>query len=212
MPQEVGDLMAVRWQRLAEHTNWLALWVLRESFLSKVTTTFAFVTFALANFAEVLQTYGFELWRVRVLFIGAILFLSGYLVVGLRIPKELRSVVGLDEMVSRMVKISDLDYLNTRRTMAIALARRMEVDPPADLPDGPLQYVVTRTEETRSLSEWNEQEARTLFHADLALRQYDRVKSRITAFGLLGLGLILLLIPTIYSVWQAISGQFYNVG
>lgn len=199
--------MAALWHSLADHTSWLALTKLRESFLSKVTTAFAFTTFALANFAGYLDKLGIDLWRLRFLFVGAVLFLMGYLVVGWRVPNELRSVESLDELVSRMLTISDFRYFETRRKMASALALRMEGRKPFDLPDGYLDYVRVCVADTANDCEWQEQHAATLYHADLALRQYDRPKARVTAFVLLGFGLLLLLIPTFEGIWRVVKGQ-----
>lgn len=192
---------------LDDKANWVQLSKIRDSFLSKATTALSVATFGLANLAGPLGRVGVDLWQLRLLFPGSMLFLIGYVIVTLRIPLEFQGSRMLDEIVDRMFRVHTLDFYTSRLKMTQALLARWQDGGEPYWLRGHIKYAKTeaaKAEATPS-EKWLES-ARGLYHADLALRQYDRPTARASALFCLGLGLLLLLIPTVISVGRAVTG------
>lgn len=181
---------------------------IRNSFLSKATTAFSFATVVLANSSPLLQGLGIDRWRLTCLFIGSALFLLGYLVVSFRSPPEFRGGSNLEDLVGHMRKVDHQEYFISRRGMTEALLTRVKRSRVFCPPNGPMIYAQDQISKTANSTEatWR-LHAAGLYHVDLALRQYDRPVSRLIAVALMCTGLLLLLVPTIDSVWRAIMAQ-----
>jgi predicted membrane channel-forming protein YqfA (hemolysin III family) len=96
MPTNKFATAIYRWLE-TDRMAWLSQAKLRDSFMSKALTSLSLATFALGNLAPLLSHLGVHIWKLQCLFIGAVLFLVGYLVVTFRIPPEFRGAIKLNE-------------------------------------------------------------------------------------------------------------------
>lgn len=194
---------------LDARASWVQLSNIRDSFLSKATTAFSVATFGLANLAAPLGRLGVDLWQLRLLFPGSMLFLIGYLVMAIRIPLEFQGSRTLDEIVDRMSRVHTYTFLKSRLDMTRAMLDRREAKGTPERMRGAVKYAKAEAVKAEAAKEgqgnW-ESLARGLYHADVNLRQYDRPMARTAALFCLCLGLLLLLIPTIASVFRAMAG------
>lgn len=187
---------------LGSLTNWLALSRLTGSFLSKALAAFSLATFCLANLGDLLTSLGIDLGRLQRLLAGSVLFLCGHVMVALRAPEELRGARTIDELVARMLVISNFAQFESRRLLTKAMVTRLSAKPPGDIPDGTLTFASDSATKADTIKAWDQSEAAALYHADLTLRQYDRPWQRWLAFSLISLGLALLLLPTAEAIVQ----------
>lgn len=197
--------MEVLWRRLGDHTNWVSISRVSNSFISKATLAFSLSTFVLANFSDVLGSFGIHFVQFRLLLIGAILFMIGNIWVGITIPNELRGATSLDEIVFRMLRISDWHFYKSRHKMTATLVGRISGKEPFDLPEGPLRYARDQIAAPPNKDTWRENEAAAaLYHADLTLRQYDMPIKRWIGISFLVSGALFLFVPTITNFVKAI--------
>jgi hypothetical protein len=197
--------------RLDTKATWVWLSKIRDSFLSKATTAFSVATFGLANLAEPLGRVGVDLWQLRLLFPGSMLFLIGYLIVAIRMPLEFQGSRSLDEIVDRMFRVHTYSFYRSRVKMTEAMLDRWKKGGEPCWLRGPLEIAKEEVAGAAKVTEdkWHEP-ARGLYYADVVLRQHDRRIDRAAALVCLGLGLVLLLIPTIVSVFRAVGGFIPN--
>lgn len=199
--------MGALWSHRGEYANWLAIARLRSSFLSKATTALSLTTFALSNFTKLFVLLDIDPWRLRLIFCGALVFLIGYLLAAWRSPPEFKTATALDEIVSRMLVVSDFQFFKSRRWLATVLVEEIGTNRPRDLPRGYEDFLTERIAETAALQHWDEREAATLYYADLNLRQFVKPRSRYLALLFLGAGCLLLLIPTLDSIVRIVFGR-----
>jgi hypothetical protein len=177
--------------------------------MAKATTAFSIATFGLANLATPLGRLGVDLWQLRLSFPGSMLFLIGYLIVAIRIPLEFQGSRTLDEIVDRMFRVHTYTFFRSRLHMTKAMLDRCEAKGAPEWMRGPVEYAKAEAAKGESAKEgqgdWQSL-PRGLYHADVNLRQYDRTIARAAALFCLFLGLLLLLIPTIVSVFRAMAG------
>jgi hypothetical protein len=184
--------------------SWIQLHKLRSSFLSKAITAFSLATFGLANFAVPLNNLGMDLSRLKLMFVGSTLFLLGYVLMIIRTPAEFQDKAELHEIVDHMLKIGGFEFFSSRLNLIQSLIKRSVGKGDLGQINGFLQYATAQASvaDTKTLQNWQESAA-SLYHADLALRQYDRSYSRLVALFFFIIGLLLLLIPTLISVVRA---------
>jgi hypothetical protein len=185
--------------------GWLSLAKIQRSLISKALTSLSLATFLLANFGEALGALGMSTWRLRLLLLGSLLFICGYVCASLRRPPEFEEGATLEELVGQMAKVDDYDYFRSRLSMTQALVERFQRQPPFDLLQGHLEYAKQRIGACKatSQSDWKSRSS-SLYHADLNLRQYDRPRSRWLSLTLLTVGMIALLVPTVASLWKVL--------
>jgi len=111
-------------------------------------------------------------------------------------PNEFSGSSGdLVEIVGRMTQIQSKQLYDSRKKMAANLSIRFKADARFAKLKGPLAYLDSALAFDDQAKDWSENAA-ALFHADVALRQYDRPGARFASALFMGLGLMLLLAPT----------------
>lgn len=190
--------------------GWLALNRVSQSFLAKGVTLLAVTSFVLANFPWAAAALGGADWRLRTVFVGALVFVIGHAIAALKAPPELNGRSDPIVIAAEMASVHSPDMLRTRRVMLKALLERLQRHPPGDLLPGNLVYAAQALHATRELPADAGRAAELavdLYHADIQLRQFDRPGARLAAFLLLWLGAGLMLVPTGLNV-LATLGQF----
>ncbi len=193
--------------QLDAKASWIQLANVRDSFLSKATTAFSVATFGLSNLAKPLGAIGFDLRNIRLLFVGSMLFLVGYLIVAVRLPLEFRGSRSLDEIVERMFRVHTYVFFNSRLKMTASLLKCFEGKDDIPWLRGPIEYTRSQIAAGANANNNNwHNSARGLYHSDVVLRQYNRPAARITALLFLAVGLLMMLVPTLFSVFRAMVG------
>jgi hypothetical protein len=186
--------------------SWVNLSKVRNSFLSKATTAFSLATFGLANLAKPLNSIGVDVWRLKLLFIGSVLFLAGYVFLLIRIPPEFRAESDPDSVVDKMLRIQGWQFFQSRLSIIKSIIARYEHLRDLDYVKGPYTYAISQANaaDTATIDNWKEYSS-SLYHSDLLLRQFDYPISRMIILFLLIVGLILLMIPSLVGVYSAIA-------
>lgn len=184
------------------YASWPKLIRLRESFISKIVTSFSISTFIIANFIDIIKLFELSPWRLWSLFIGSALFISGYIAVGFLRPSEFQEVRMNEDIVRDMLTISDVNYVNGRVIMTRNLVKRMSSRWPCILSRSHIDYVIKSAVNASKMTEWDEKLAAVLYHADLSVRQFDHPEHRVVCLILLGAGLIAIAAPTGFSVFE----------
>ena len=107
-----------------------------------------------------------------------------------------------------MCRVHTYEFFKSRLKMTKALLGRFEAKNPRQWRRGAIKYATDEAAKAGAATKEADRPsvARGLYHADVNLHQFDRPVSRFSAFFFLGLGLVLLLIPTIVSVCRAMGG------
>jgi hypothetical protein len=190
-------------------TGWVLLSKVCNSFLSRAMAALSLTTFLLTNVVLPAQRlhFAFGFWQIKTVFFGAMLFLIGYLVVTIWTPQEFRGTSDVPEIVDRMLNLSDFGFFKSRLDMTTSLMQRIQGGSRSNWFPAPMLYVGNQIKLAKDKSEndWKKS-ARSLYHADLSLRQYDRPVARVIALFLLIPGISLLLFPTVISVGKVLLG------
>lgn len=202
----------MNWRTVNDWMSWVSLGRLRNSFVSKTLTALSVTSLALANAAQQLQTVGVDLGSLRIVFWGGLIFLAGYLLYAVTVPSEFRRSGEVDEIVGRMAGLADWTFYKSRQDLAAMLLAEQRQNGLLRATEGAFVFLSMQIEAARTVTErdaW-ESSAKSLYHADLNLRQYARPFARATVAVLLAAGGLCLISPTLenglLAVWKAALG------
>ena len=186
---------------LDARASWVQLSNIRDSFLSKATTAFSVATFGLANLAAPLGRLGVDLWQLRLLFPGSMLFLIGYLVMAIRIPLEFQGSRTLDEIVDRMSRVHTYTFLKSRLDMTRAMLDRREAKGTPERMRGAVKYAKAEAATIRTAAA----DGYECFTAGVHEKQDVRGEKRcIMRVGLHGLDPLVLVIHALRGTFQGV--------
>ena len=205
----MSDLAGVRpqlWERLDRWTNWVVLSRLRNSFLSRAITALSLSSLVLGNLLEVFARTGIDPFTLRLTFAGSLIFLLGYLMIGLWIPPEFGQQGEIYDHVKRMKEIADSDFVTSRLAMSNNLLERVNTWRSLQPPKPLIDFLTTTTSILKEKdSGFSDEEMAALFHADLSLRKHDSPARRLIAASIMMIGVACLALPTLRNVVKAIA-------
>jgi hypothetical protein len=188
---------------IGARAGWLSLNKISQSFLAKGVTILSLTAFALANFPRVEALLGSSGWRIKALFIGSLLFVIGHSLAALRAPPEFGGRSEATHVVAEMLVLDTRMFFDGRLQMLRELTAAFGSHPPFDLPQGYLQLAQSAITEASGVPPTGDDfknYSRNVYHADIQLRQFDGPIARYSALLLLGLGVGLMLVPTLLNV------------
>ena len=180
--------------------GWERLLILRNSLISRVLTVFSVSVIVLSSLVPVSDFLEMT-WRYLMIYFGSVLFFSGYIYSQLRAPLEFKETPYISEIIQRMKARNATAVFKSRIDMTESLVKRIEQQPPPDLPEGVLdhaRYVAQRARAQAEAGTWRDEQGE-LYYCDLNLRQYDCLRSRQISTGLMALGFAMILSPTAVS-------------
>lgn len=177
--------------------GWVSLNRVKNSFIGKILTVFTIGSFTLANFSGPMNLLHVDTTITKLVFVGSIAFLIGYLMITIWMPLEFRAGPEMLSIVGDMKKIESFDFFKSRRTLLSNLYNRLSEHRPFDLNNDALKAIKGRIDKYNSVAETGyESSSASLYQADLLLRQFDRPVIRVLSATFLGIGLALISIPT----------------
>lgn len=193
------------WAKLNGWITWVALGRIRDSFLGKAITAISLAALVLGNVGKTLTDAGLDPLSAKLTFAGSAAFLVGYLSFSVLVPSEFRKGGDIDEIVGRLLGLSDFEFFRSRRAMAATLLSNLRMWSVFGLPEGARLFLRIKLDETAATTvrDW-ESKAAALYHADLNLRAYTRPIARIWVAVAFGVGIALLAAPTMFNVYKAL--------
>lgn len=194
------------WQTINGWISWTSLGRIRNSFLSKALTALSLAAFVLANAAPKLEEAGMDMDSARFVFWGGFVFLAGYLSFAVLAPIEFRRAGEIDEIVGRMGGLADWSFFQSRLLLATNLLQSMQGAVYFNPPEGAMMFLrqqIDIAKKLKSSDSW-EDSAKSLYHADLNLRQYRRPICRMAVALLLAVGALTVIYPTLKNIVLAL--------
>jgi hypothetical protein len=193
---------------LNECLSWTQLGELRDSFFSRVLTALSLAALVIVSAAPKLDEIGLsiDVGTARIVYIGGLLFVAGYVGYALLAPVELRRPGQIDEIVGRMMTLADWQFFESRRRLATHLLQTERMKTFFSPPDHAkvfLAHQLGLVDAFTEKSPWKDS-APALYHADLNLRQFTSPGFRFLVAALLAAGSGAVLFPTIRSVTLAL--------
>jgi hypothetical protein len=181
--------------------------MLSQSFVSKSITVISLTGFILANVPILQDFMPHTSGRLRILFVGALLFVIGHLVALIKAPPEFQGRAEAIAIVADMLVINSPASYASRYEMFESLVARMMNEPPPDMDE---KHII-HAQQTLAANPSNVQEivalqhsAASVYHADIVLRDFDAFHARAFALAFLAAGSVLMLLPTMLNVLQVI--------
>jgi hypothetical protein len=196
----------MNWQTINGWMSWIALGRVRNSFLSKALTAFSLAAFVLANAAPKLEEAGMDMQSAHFVFWGGFVFLAGYLAFAVLAPIEVRRAGEIDEIVGWMGGLADWNFFQSRVLLATNLLQSMQGSVYFNPPEGAMMFLrqqIGIAKKLKSSDPW-EDSAKSLYHADLNLRQYRRPIYRMVVALLLAIGALTVIYPTLKNIILAL--------
>ncbi len=159
-----------------------------------------------------MQAAGIDLASLRIVFWGGLIFLAGYLLYAVTVPSEFRRSGEVDEIVGRMAALADWSFYKSRQDLAAKLLTEQRGGGLFRATEGAFVFLNMQIEAAKKVTEGDawETSAKSLYHADLNLRQYARPFARAAVAVLLAAGGLCLISPTLknglLAVWEAVLG------
>jgi hypothetical protein len=186
--------------------SWLTLNRISHSFLAKGITILSLTAFAFSNIPWLDNALGTSGWRIKLLFVGSLVFVIGHFLAALKAPPEFNGRSEATHIVAEMLVLDTPYFFNGRRNMLKISLEELESNPPVDMPEGYLQLARQALCDTASNSpEARKEHSRDVYHAAIQLRQFEKPKTRLLAFGLMGLGAIGMFVPTVLNIFTTIA-------
>jgi hypothetical protein len=189
----------------------LAKW--QHSFGSKAAIVLPLVAFAFASLPDnVLENYLAGNWRIHVVFWGALLFLTGQLLIWWRRPIEFRRDTAVHQDVEEAERSASFAIFKSKVDLLERLIVRMEERKVID--QFRLSLYRTRLAEAHSATEttWKTRLAEVII-STRGLREYDNSLARGGSVVLLALGTAMMMLPGVINVVvtaASLAGQYFR--
>jgi hypothetical protein len=186
---------------LGTKASWLSLNRISQSFLAKGITILSLTAFAFAHLPWMQTILGSGSNRIEMLFFGSLIFVIGYFVAISKAPPEFNGRGEATQIIAEMLVLDTYFFFDARRKMLLQAVGTFEANAPVDMPIGYLQLAKRALSDSQDASstDWMNY-SRDVYHSDIQLRQFQQPRSRFIAFGLLVLGALLMLLPTVLNV------------
>jgi hypothetical protein len=193
------------WPKLDGWTRWVRLSRIRNSFLARAVTALSMSSLVLSNLPAFIQRSGIDLFSLRLVFTGSLVFLIGYVLFAFCAPAEFNQAGEVHDHVKRMSDLADAEFIRSRLRLASGLAARMKARTGMKPPEALIHLLEAKiTELTGREITLQDNEPAGLFHADLTLRDHDAPGYRLIVAGAMLVGGLCLLYPTARNVLRAI--------
>jgi len=173
--------------------------------MARAVTALSMSSLVLANLPAFIQRSGIDVFSLRLVFAGSLVFLIGYVLFAFCAPAEFNQAGEVHDHVKRMNDLADAEFIKSRLGLARGLAARMkarkEMKPPVAL----IHLLEEKIAELRGKeADLQANDGAGLFHADLALRDHDAPIYRLVVAAAMLIGGLCLLYPTVRNVFRAI--------
>lgn len=184
--------------------GWNAINTVRASFLSKAITVFSLSVTILGQAPVFMQILGSG-WKIRVILIGAVFFLIGYLLPFFKATPEFRIPRTKREIVADWCLVTGPDFFQSRKELLQKLLDRFSSNPPFDVPKGIVEWAKIRLLSAQNFKNLYSSKgvAAQLYDAELELRSYDQPALRVIVSMFLLIGCLLMsanLIMNVYTI------------
>jgi hypothetical protein len=195
---------------LGTKASWLYLNKISQSFLAKGITILSLTAFAFSHLPWMNTILGSGSRRIEMLFVGSLIFVVGYFVAALKAPPEFNGRSEATQIVAEMLVLDTYFFFSSRRQMLRHAVDSFSTLTPFDMPIGYLQFANHALAESDKATPDNwKNYSRDVYHADIQLRQFQGPRIRLLALVLLGLGTILMLLPTGLNVLSTIRDLIF---
>jgi len=199
---KISTVWSTTWLKLDGWTTWVLLSRARNSFLSRSLTALSLSALAIANLPQLIGPV--DLFSLRLVLSGSLLFLLGYLFFVLCAPAEFAQSGEIHEHVRRMRDLADHDFVLSRIELSARLLDRMHRRTNLRAPEGLLKLLSEKINDIKDNKGFEHEIPVGLFHADLALRQHDSPVLRLITAATLMIGAACLAFPTARNVLRAL--------
>jgi hypothetical protein len=196
-------------KKLLSIVTWVFLARVRNSLASKSLSMLSISALVLSNIPNVLIDIGVTTWTIVCIYLGSIIFLSGYILFYLYSPSEFKSPGDMIDHISRMQVLCSQKFLSNRLLRAKIFADRASGNENVEIPAGILESLKKTVDYFEKIDpDKRVSEAQQLFQDDLAAREHDAPNKRLKVALLLASGSFLIVLPTmvnvLVSLWRLI--------
>lgn len=189
--------------------SWSLLSRLGDSFFSKSVTLISLMAFLLSNNPWMHWIFPHSMWKLWILFLGALFFVVGHVCFLLSIPLELRGYKSLVAPLMDMMELHSESFFKSRLKMFKSRVNRLNIKySNNNIVRASSVYLSQMPDQFNSEDELRGF-ARILYTLDLGLLDISRPIIRITCAFLMLTGVFLLSIPMILNVLQAFKAGLY---